>query len=251
MKEVFSMTEINILQRLADRECFKMRDFFEVYYSDGGTLGEAALRKRVQELLNNGYISRIGRGIYCVSKNETEQYKYDYSELSCEVANIIKENHPYLNFTIFEQIQLNEFVNHQLAHNVIFLSIEDDLADFVFDTLKEVYPEKVLLNPTLDIYHQYWYDNMIVIGKLITEAPKGIKDRWHTRIEKLLVDIVSEPLIIDSLSAGEYPTIYEEAFRKYVIDESCLFRYAKRRSADKKIRKIITEKTNIKLKTKE
>lgn len=72
--------------------------------------------------------------------------------------------------------------------------------DFVFDSLKEKYQGKVLINPTVDIYHQYWSDNMIVIIKLTTEAPKGKKESWHTRLEKILVDIMSEPLLIASIS---------------------------------------------------
>ena len=36
----------------------------------------------------------------------------------------------------------------------------------------------------------------------------------------------------------------------FVVDESCLFRYAARRAVDKKIKELIKEKTNITLRTK-
>jgi hypothetical protein len=72
----------------------------------------------------------------------------------------------------------------------------------------------------------------------------------YTRLEKLLVDVVADPLLLDSVSESEYPTIYEDAFSMYVVDESCLFRYAARRAVDKKIKKLIREKTNITLRTK-
>lgn len=52
-------------------------------------------------------------------------------------------------------------------------------------------------------------------------------------LEKLLVDVVADPLLLDSVSESEYPTIYEDAFSKYVVDESCLFQYAARRAVDK------------------
>ena len=166
---------------------------------------------------------------------------------------------------------MNDFVNHLVAHNVIFLSVESDIMEFVFDTLKEKYPGKVLINPTADIYHQYWSDNMIVIVKLITEAPKGQEKSWHTmekselnvpissgrekswhtRLEKLLVDIMSEPLLLASISESEYPGVYMDAFARYYIDENCLFRYANRRKSAKKIKKLLHDKTDIILKTKE
>lgn len=50
----------------------------------------------------------------------------------------------------------------------------------------------------------------------------------------MLVDVVANPLLLDSVSESEYPTIYEAAFSMYVVDESCLFRYTARRAVDKK-----------------
>jgi len=152
-----------------------------------------------------------------------------------------------LEFSILELIQLNEFMIHQIAHNVLFLYVESAIMDFIFDTMKDFYHGKVLINPTLEIYDRYWSDNVIIISRLITEAPKSPIISWHTRLEKLLVDIVSDSLILASISESEYPHIYEDAFSMYVVDESCLFRYAKRRNSDKKIRKLIEENTNIEL----
>ena len=241
------MVEINVLCELADKSSFSVDEFFDVYRNNGCQLGEAALRKKLQEFLKRGDIVRVGRGRYCISVTDVIRYEHRYSALSCEVAEIMKKNHPYLDFTIFELSQFNEFLNHQLAHNVIFLSVEEEIAAFVFDTLKEVYPGKVLMDPSVEIYDRYWYDNMIVIEKLITEAPKGIQISWHTRIEKMLVDMMSEQILAESVSESEYPAVFEDAFKRYVIDESCLFRYAKRRGAKQRIENLIKEKTAVTL----
>ena len=48
-------------------------------------------------------------------------------------------------------------------------------------------------------------------------------------------------------SESEYPTIYETAFKNFLVDESQMFRYAKRRKVDEKIKKFIQEETNVKL----
>ena len=88
---------------------------------------------------------------------------------------------------------------------------------------------------------------MIVVRNLLTESPKGKKKVWHTDLEKMLVDIFSENPIKAMFSESEYPAIYEEAFGSYVIDESQMFRYAKRRKSDGRIKKFIQEKTNVKL----
>ena len=243
------MCNAECVNRLGSKSYFTRDDVKMAMQScqDESVIGDAAFKARFQRLLEDGYIARIGRNAYVIPAQHVRQYQYTYSDLSNDVAALIANKHLYLTFSIFELVQLNEFVNHQLAHNVIFVSVESNLGDFVFETLKEAYSGRVLINPTPDIFHQYWSDDMIVIGKLTSESPKGNIQRWHTKLEKLLVDLMSDPLLMDSISQDELPGIYEEAFQRYVIDESHMFRYAKRRTADKRIKQFIHEKTTVKL----
>ncbi len=241
------MSKNEYLSLMGNRTCFRRYDLLDTMRTSGFTQSEATFNAIFQRLLNEGSIFRVGRNAYCVASPDVSTYRYVYTQLAVDVANTIKENHPYTDFTIFEMIQMNEFINHQIAHNIIFIPVESDIGEFVFDTLKEKYPGKVLLNPTTDIFHRYWYDNMIVIEHLITEAPMGYREHWHTGLEKMLVDIVADQLITESLSEAEYTNIFKGAFERYAIDESRLFRYAKRRGAEKKIRAIITEQTDVQL----
>lgn len=235
------------LKFLENKTTFSRADLMETIQEKGKKISEASFKLELQKMLKEGAIVRVGRNKYCVAKDGVGIYAYEYSDDAKAVAEILKKKFPYLDFTIMDFVQLNEFVNHQLAHNVIHVSVEEDLGDFVFDALKEKYPGKVLINPTPEIYHQYWYDGMIVVGKLVSEAPMGQKEKWNTRIEKLLVDVITNSILLSSVSETELKNIYEEAFDKYAIDESCMFRYAKRRGADKKIREFIKEKTNVQL----
>ncbi len=235
------------LKILENEKSFSRSELMETMKNDGKNISEASFKVELQKLLKEGSIIRVGRNAYCVAKDGVGVYSYEYSDDAKNIAKILKEKFPLLNFTIMDFVQLNEFLNHQLAHNVIFVSVEDDLGNFVFDALKEVYPGKVLINPTPEMYHQYWYDDMIVIGKLISESPVGQQEKWNTRIEKLLVDLITNAILKSSVSESELPSIYEEAFAKYAIDESCMFRYAKRRGAEKKIREFICDNTNVEL----
>ena len=47
--------------------------------------------------------------------------------------------------------------------------------------------------------------------------------------------IFMKQLPVSSVSSGEYDGIFHQAFRDFYIDESQLFRYAKRRNAKKKV----------------
>lgn len=245
------MLEKRYYDGLLDVTRFTRKELLESFRMAGYMLSEASFYKKVEELVKNGQIIRVGRNVYSLPDNKRLAYEYKYSELAEEVAQEIAQQYPYVNFSIFEFVQLNDFVNHLIAHNVIFLSVEADIMDFVFETLRDKYPGKVLINPTVEIYHQYWSDNMIVLGKLTTEAPKGKKASWHTRLEKMLVDIMAEPLLLASISRAEYPHIYEDAFDRYIVDENGLFRYATRRKVTKKIKELIRKETDIVLRTKE
>lgn len=245
------MLEKRYYDGLLDVTRFTRKELLESFRMAGYMLSEASFYKKVEELVKSGQIIRVGRNVYSLPDDKRMTYEYKYSELAEEVAQEIAQQYPYVNFSIFEFVQLNDFVNHLIAHNVIFLSVEADIMDFVFETLRDKYPGKVLINPTVEIYHQYWSDNMIVLGKLTTEAPKGQKASWHTRLEKMLVDIMAEPLLLASISRAEYPHIYEDAFDRYIVDENGLFRYATRRKVTKKIKELIRKETDIVLRTKE
>lgn len=243
------MNSQNYMKILTNESFFDRKTLLNTMRACGEQISDALFKVRLQDLLRSGDIVRVGRNAYCIPKETMYSYEYDYSDRAKEIADKIHTSFPYIEFTIFELVQMNEFVNHQLAHNIIFVSVEQDLENFVFDALKEEYPGKVLVNPTPNIYHQYWYSGMIVIEHLITEAPKDKKNAWASRLEKILVDIQTDPILLSSLSESEYPGIYEQCFEKYMIDESSLFRYAKRRGAEKKILEFIRTKTNIKLRT--
>lgn len=245
------MLEKSYYEGLLDVTRFTRKELLESFRMAGYMLSEASFYKKVEELVKSGQIIRVGRNVYSLPDDKRLIYEYKYSELAEEVAQEMAQQYPYVNFSIFEFVQLNDFVNHLIAHNVIFLSVEAEIMDFVFETLRDKYPGKVLINPTVEIYHQYWSDNMIVLGKLTTEAPKGQKASWHTKLEKLLVDIMAEPLLLASISRAEYPHIYKDAFDRYIVDENGLFRYASRRKVAKKIKELIRKETDIVLRTKE
>lgn len=66
-------------------------------------------------------------------------------------------------------------------------------------------------------------------------------------LEKLLVDLFADEKLQLFLETSEFSTILEQAFHTYVIDESKMFRYARRRNIEDKIKRIIVEDTTIKL----
>ena len=243
------MINDNGISLLKNKETFGRQELFHVLEDQFKGLSQASYQLKMQRLLDSGQIARAGRNMYYIPDKQMLMYHYDYSELAQQIQKMISETHPFLEYRIFELIQMNEFLNHQIAHNAVFISVEADLGDFVFETLKEKFPGKILLNPSVKEYHLYWQDDIIVIGKLLTEAPKGKKEIWNTCLEKMLVDIMADKVLKTTFSEAEYPGVLEQAFQKYIIDESQMFRYAKRRHIKDDILDIIRNQTPIKLRT--
>lgn len=175
------------------REPFDRQELFRVLEEQYKGLSQASYKLKMQRLLESGEIARVGRNLYCIPDN--------------------------LEYQIFELVQMNEFLNHQIAHNAVFVFVEADLGDFVFETLKEKFPGKILLNPSVKEYHLYWQDDLIVVGKLLTETPKGKKEAWNTCLEKMLVDMTAEKVIKTTFSEAEYPDATETKQKR-----SCAFR---------------------------
>lgn len=239
--------EAAYLGQLQSRPWFSREELSAAMEAVGLHLGAANFKSKLQKLLVEGRIARAGRNAYYVPQAGVQPYAYTASPLACEIADMLQAAFPFADFTIFELVQLNEFVNHQLAHNVFFVDVDGDALDFVFDTLKEKYPGKVLLRPSVETYHTYWTDDMIVLQRLVTEAPHEKKLRWQGRLEKILVDLTASALMRSIISPSELPAIYEGAFERYVIDESTLFRYAKRRGTEQRLRSFLEEETGIRL----
>lgn len=246
---VIQVTDMSYLQLLCNKNSFNRSELQEAMKACGHELGEASFKKKLQELLTQNQIVRVGRNAYRVADKNVAYYHFDYSAQVKQLSNLLNNSFPYLDYSIFELRQLNEFLNHQVARNIVFLSVESDVISFVFETLKDYFAGNVMLTPSVDLFNQYWRDGMIILTKRVTEAPKGNEEIWHSRIEKILVDLLAEPLIQYSINSGEYSTIFEDIFHRYVVDESCMFRYARRRGADQELKAFIQNNTSIQLRT--
>lgn len=223
---------------LKGMESFSRREFTRAMVSYYGmTEPQAAydLKKR----LDQGILVRAGWGRYSLPVKQT--YRHRYSESAINMVKTISDGFDGLDFQVFELIQLNDFMNHQVAHNTIFVMIENDLLDYVFDTLWKAYPGKVLLKPTADQYYRYRQDDEIVVGRLPTETPKGIEEPWMSRLEKILVDVFTDKLVSAIVPEGEKEGIIDRAFNDYMIDRNTIIRYARRKGTEKKMMKVLSE----------
>ena len=192
----------------------------------------------LQKRLDNGSLIHVGWGKYA-QPAKLKLYQHQYSDFANEVADKILTSFSELNFQIFELTALNGFMNHQIAHNTVFVSVENALMEYVFDMLHKVYPGRVLLKPNLGLYFRYLQDNEIVVIRLPSGSPKGLNQPWMSRLEKILVDILTDKLISVIVPDGEKENILTESVHNYYLDKGAMLRYAKRKGAEKKLTQML------------
>ena len=237
------MKSRQITQFLQDNQSFTTRDFVSMVRESGVAYSDRKAYRDLQDLQNDGKIMKVGRGHYS-KMSVKDSYHFEPSVLISEITESIKQEYPLVTFQTWELYQWNEFVNHQLAHNTFFVEVEKPLETTIFEMLFEKYP-RVLLNPDAESYYRYRADDMIIVQRLVSESPAPIPGTNQASLEKLLVDIFSRKLTGQLIERAEYRQIYTDAFGKYAINESALFRYAGRRHLEPDIRKFIAEETEI------
>lgn len=231
------------------KEPFALDEAYAKALSTGYSGRIEAFKMRFLRQVKEGRFLRIARDQYVSDASGLIKYSWNYSEAVQNIVAEIRECTNDLRLSVFEIRQLNEFVNHLYGLNTVFVSVADHGADFVFSNLQERYLGKVLLRPSVEELYRYQTDGTIVLLDMPTEAPGCSRSRWQSGIEKWLVDLFAEPILKSMVSASELPNVLNGAFGRYAINESALFRYAKRRTVDAVIRDFIAGKTTVKLRT--
>lgn len=234
------MTRVKALPKeLTLKTSFSRKEFIssmEREYCMTGPQISYDLQKRLDECS----IVRIGWDNYSMAGRKN-LYKHKYSVAAEEAVREIEDNYTGLLFQVFELIQLNDFMNHQIAHNTIFVSVEKELQESVFDAFRRKYPGRVMLRPSVDEYYRYLQDNEIVVCRLPSESPKGFEDPWKSRLEKIIVDVFTDKLISRIVPEVEKEAILLGAVETYLLDRKTMLRYARRKGSDARIRKILNK----------
>lgn len=226
--------------QLKDKEVFTRNDYLNAMKQTYSVASENAVTYSIRKNISDNVIIHIGRDQYSFA-DDKKIYTHAYSNEAVSVAKIIQSEYNEAEFQIMELIQLNPFINHQIAHNSIFVFVENNLLDYVFGSIKNKYPGKVLIKPTLDNYYRYHSEDQIVILRLPSEAPKVSTCPWHSRLEKILVDVTVDKLLSNLISNSEYPELFRNAFSQYIIDRKAMYRYANRRGAKDKFNSILKQ----------
>ena len=245
-EEVMCMNKHAVIRKLPDGTCTRQQILHAARIVEP-SFKETQLRYLMGILLNSSLIVRVGRNLYKKVEKEPKKSVFTgvYSHAAQQVIGHMQEQFPLLSYRVWELSWLNEFFNHQLAHNRIIVEVEKNGCDFVFSALVERFTGRVLLKPKAQELLQYGTDDGIIIDRLITEAPKSDGESYQVPLEKLIVDLFANKNLM--LSKGDYPSAIETMFGKYRIDQVSILRYARRRNKEREVFGFFRAKTTIEL----
>ena len=130
-------------------------------------------------------------------------------------------------------------MNLQPMNNFTIVEPDRDLAETVFYKLKDEGFDGVFLEPDAALMQMYVREraDSIVIKAMISRAPvRELEGIEVPTLEKILVDLFCDEIVFSAFTGDELINIYAHALKRYSVDFSRLFNYARRRRRDKKLR---------------
>ena len=220
----------NILRAVfASNVTFTRNELKQLLLKQNPDLKDSTFGWIVYRLCHENTIKRIAHNTFILydGDNARMEYKAKDSYKVSEIKIYLSERFPLLIFAVWETQVFNEFANHYLDRNYVFVEVEKPLEESVFDALKEELNDVVLYKPIAKEIVMYSAATTVAVLPLITEAPI---DSHSATLEKMLVDLFANKLLGKIISRSEFPYIIEEAVAKYQINYNVIARYAKRRN---------------------
>jgi hypothetical protein len=229
------LTETYLIEKLKSnfkgRDVFSREELFEFLLRFNPKLLETTFRWRIFDLKKKHIIRSVSKTKF------TLQYQpafIPFIEPKLKALyKDVKKNFPHTKICVWNTKWLNEFMLHQPGRFLTIIEVEADAASSVFNYFKDTSHKNVFIDPQKKEIENYLYDDLtsIVVLSLVTKAPTVIVDSVVTAsLEKILVDIFSNPELFNTFQGQERNLIFENAFSRNSINTTRLFHYATRRN---------------------
>lgn len=235
LKEVFKGKEI------ISRE--ELLDFFRQLEPD---LKESTFRWRIYYLKKKQVITTISRELFALSFKPA--YRPDISDAERKLFSKIEKQFPSLKVCLWSTDIAHEFMLHIPGRFLTVLQVEKEALEPVFSYLKDQNFRNVFFEPGEKEIERYVFENetAIVLQSLVSKSPtQMVQNVTTTTLEKLIVDLFSDKKLFAAFQGNELAHIINNAYKRYSIDFTKLFHYAKRRRKDTELAGFLSNKTDI------
>ena len=225
----------NIKDYFGKQDVFYAADIFRFYSEQNQSVLQTTINWRLHSLERAGVIQRVGRGMYRLGKSNP--FQMELRAQIKKIAQTVKKEFPYTDFCVWELATINFFSHNLINFNLLFVDVERDAVDAVYYKLKGNQKNVVHIRRTNDDISEL--AETICIRPLVSHAPLRVQEQVRVAaLEKILVDLATDKEFFP-FQGNEIYTIYENAFEKFTINQSCMLRYAARKEKRVQIQEII------------
>lgn len=225
-----------VLDKMDKERKYSHKELCELVKALKPDMADSSYHWVISCLVRDGKIIRRGYDVYSVSRGEElREYEPFYSDEAKNLISILSDKYPYVVFTVFETVLMNDFLNHLIAQNTIFIQVEKESSIYVFRYLQEEGYNNALYKPSGEDMALYWSKGSIIVTDMVSEAPLRTVAPHVITLEKMLVDMYADKLISALYSGAEYSSVIEQAESRYLLDKKRMLRYARRRNKYKEI----------------
>lgn len=239
-----------IIDRLKEefegKEIISREELLAFYRQLEPDLKESTFRWRIYYLKSKQIITTISRGLFTLSYKPA--YKPDISDAERKLFSKIEKQFPSLKVCLWSTDIAHEFMLHIPGRFITVLQVEKEALEPVFSYLKDQNFRSVFIEPGEKELERYIYENetAIVLQSLISKSPtQRVKNVTTTTLEKLIVDLFCDKKLFAAFQGNELAHIINKAYKRYSIDFTRLFHYAKRRRKDSELAGFFSDKTEI------
>ena len=137
---------------------------------------------------------------------------------------------------------------HIPGRYITVLQVDKEALEPVYEFLKEQNISNLFIQPEEKEIERYIYETetAIVLQPLVSKSPtQKVNKIATTTIEKLIVDLYCDKKLFAAFQGSEFIHIINSAYKRYSIDFTRLFHYAKRRRREAELEEFFTNKTDI------
>lgn len=234
------VTTSDILSFASSRKFFTRKELIFHLEQEAKLGSPRSLSEQLHRLLKSGQIKRVERGVYTFLEDTRRSFSVVSSEETLFLHQQLKTQFPFLDICIWSVSNLISYMHHIPNLSLLFVEVENDAVESVFNSLKSNSNRLVFMEPTLTDYERYIHTNdTIVVCPLVSESPLQIVDGLKTpTIEKILVDIVGD-VAFSFLQGAEINEVYTTIFERHNVNKNKLIRYATRRGRKEKVEQLI------------
>jgi hypothetical protein len=221
-------------------EIFSRDELFEYYRRYETDLKPQTFAWRLYDLKHKKIIQEIKKGCYKIS--DKHPYKPKLDEKITEIYFSVTKEFYKSRFIVWSTSWINEFTLHQTFQNFYLFESSYETTESVFYKMKEMEIANVFLRPDKEEIIKYVIgtESPIVILNLIMKAPvKKLNNIPVPTLEKILVDLYADQNTFYMYQGQELEKIFRNALKKYLLNYTKLFHYARRRGKEKELKNFL------------